>query len=78
MSTAQKLSRVICDKCSHVFNIGEAGIKHNKYYGIDIAEKVCPECGGTFRIIDLPRELDQYLYVNEDERYYIYLHKGKN
>jgi hypothetical protein len=69
---------MICNKCGHVFNIGEAAIKTNSYFGIDIPEKVCPQCGGGFRLIEIPKELDQYLFINDDDRYYTYTDKRKN
>lgn len=78
MSTQEKLSRMICNKCSHVFNIRDAAVNHRKYCGIEIPEKVCPECGGSFRIIDIPKELDKYLHVNEDDKYYTYTDRRGN
>jgi hypothetical protein len=50
----------------------DAVTTYTKLYGKDIPEKRCPFCGGTFRLLELPRELDVYLYVNRDERYYTY------
>lgn len=72
MSTSQKLSRMVCTKCGHIFDIGEAAIEYSKYYGISIPNKVCPQCGGGFRMIEIPKDFDQYLYVDNDERYYSY------
>lgn len=72
MSTQAKLSRMVCNSCGHIFNIQEATIKNTNYYGVNIPVKVCPKCGGTFRMIDIPKELDQYLYVDNDDRYYTY------
>lgn len=69
---------MVCNNCEHIFNIKDALIKNTKYYGINIPEKRCPRCGGTFRIIDIPKELDHYLYVNDDNRYYEYPHKREN
>lgn len=34
--------------------------------------EVCPYCKGQVRLNMIPEELDRYLYVNDDERYYIY------
>lgn len=78
MNTTEKLSRMSCMNCGYRFNIGEAAIKYRKYGGVEIREKVCPECGGTFRAIELPVEFDQYLYVNSDERYYFEKRKRGN
>lgn len=78
MSTSQQLSRMVCKDCGHVFDIGEAAIKKTSYFGIDIPEKVCPQCGGGFRLMEIPKELDQYLFVNDDERFYTYSDKGRN
>jgi DNA polymerase III alpha subunit (gram-positive type) len=63
---------MICNECHHVFAYKDAGVIHKKLYGLSIPEKRCPKCGGTFRAIELPNELDKYLYVNHDERYYVH------
>lgn len=78
MSTTEKLSRVSCNSCGLHFNIGEAAVRYRKYGNVEIREKVCPVCGGTFRSIELPKEFDKYLYVNDDERYYSYGDKRRN
>ena len=78
MSTSEKLSRVSCCSCNHHFDIKDAAVRYRKYGNVEIREKVCPQCGGTFRSIELPREFDKYLYINEDDRYYTYVNKSKN
>ena len=78
MSTSEKLSRMLCNDCSARFDIADAAITYRNYGNVNIMEKRCPQCGGTFRIIELPREFDKYLYVNEDDRYYTYVKRGKN
>lgn len=69
---------MVCNKCGHTFNIMDARIAYSNYGTVQIPRKVCPKCGGTFRSIEIPPEMDQYLYVNEDERYYIYKDKREN
>ena len=63
---------MICNKCRHTFNYSEAAIKHINFHGIDIPEKRCPQCGGTFKAIEVPEYLDKYLFVDKDDRYYDY------
>lgn len=63
---------MICNRCRHVFNIAEAAEQDKSYYGIVVKEKRCPECGGTFRSIQPPGDLEKYLFVNDDDRYYRY------
>jgi hypothetical protein len=53
-----------------VFDIGEAAVIYRDYCGVKIREKRCPLCGGTFRAIELPYELEKYLHVNVDDRYF--------
>lgn len=72
MCLQERHNMMICNKCHNVFKFSDATIIHRKMYGINIAEKRCPECGSSFRAIELPNELDSYLYVNYDERYYNY------
>ena len=63
---------MICNRCHRSFNIKDAAVKSKKMYNVDIKEKVCPECGGSFRSIQPPGDLDKYLYINDDKRYYEY------
>ena len=58
-----------CIKCNAIFDIKDAAITFRKYGEVQIREKKCPECGGSFRAIELPGDLDKYLY-NDDSRYY--------
>lgn len=69
---------MVCNRCHHTFNIGDAAVKYKEYCGINIIDKVCPECGGTFRSVQPPGDLEKYLYVNDDTRYYEYQDKGVN
>lgn len=78
MSTSEKLSRMVCNECSTHFDIKDAAVTYRNYGGVNIMEKRCPQCGGTFRSIELPKEFDQYLYVNDDDRYYTYTNNSKN
>ena len=63
---------MICNKCRHTFDYSEATIKHINFHGINIPEKRCPQCGGTFRAIEVSEYLDKYLFVDKDDRYYDY------
>jgi uncharacterized Zn finger protein len=63
---------MICNSCSHIFNIKDAVIRYRKYGGVNMQEKKCPQCGGSFRSIQPPGDLEKYLFVNNDERYYKY------
>lgn len=72
MNQEERRNRVICDSCKNVFDIHEAVIKHTKLYNISVPEKRCPNCGGTFRSVEVPGDLDLFLYVNTDDRYYNY------
>ena len=76
MYSDQKQNRVQCCDCHHVFDYKDAVVVYKKIYSIDIPEKKCPLCGGTFRLLEIPSELDKLLYVDRDERYYSY--KDKN
>lgn len=76
MNSEERRSRMICKDCQHTFQYGEATTVYRKLYGISIPERKCPFCGGRFRAVEIPDELDQYLFVNNDERYYSY--KGRN
>lgn len=66
-----------CNRCNHIFNIADATICYRSYGNIKIREKKCPVCGGNFRAFDVPQDLDKYLYVDNDERYYSYKDKGE-
>lgn len=68
----EKHNMMICNRCHKVFKYSDAKVIYRKMYGINISEKRCPECESTFRAVELPNELDSYLYVNHDERYYSY------
>lgn len=72
MLREEQRNRMICDKCRNVFNIKDAAVKYRTYGGVSIREKRCPECGGTFHAIDLPDDLDKFLFVNNNQNYYIY------
>lgn len=78
MSTTEKLSRMVCDRCSARFDMADAAVTHTKFGNVNIMKKVCPQCGGTFHSIELPKEFDKYLFINEDDRYYTYVNKSKN
>ena len=69
---------MICNNCRSIFNIDEAAIVDRNYAGIILHEKKCPECGGSFRAIELPSDLDSYLFVDNDKRYYSYKSKGES
>lgn len=72
MNAEEKRNRMICNKCRHTFDYSEAAIKYRDFHGIQMPEKKCPECGGTFRAIEVPEEFDKYLFVDQDKRYYKY------
>ena len=72
MEPISKHSRMICNDCHGLFDYDTATVVHTKLFGIDITEKRCPYCQGKFRAVELPRELDSYLFVNQDDRYYSY------
>lgn len=72
MDATEKRNRMMCNKCRFVFDYADAAVKHINFHGIQIPEKRCPECGGTFRSIEVPEELDRYLFVDKDKRYYNY------
>lgn len=78
MSTPEKLSRMICNQCSTRFDISDAAITYSKYGNVNIMKKACPQCGGAFRCLELPKLFDKYLFVNDDEKYYVYGDKSKN
>ena len=78
MNTEEKRNRMICNRCNHIFNLCDATIETRDYCGVSIPEKKCPKCGGTFRAVELPKEFDIYLDVNNDERYYTYTNKRGN
>ena len=78
MTSAEKHNRMLCSSCKSTFDYKDATVIYKKLLGIEIPERVCPICGGTFRAIEVPGDLDQYLYVNTDNRYYTYEDKGKN
>ena len=78
MNQQEKRNRLICSRCKSTFDMADAIKVKRKLLGIMITEKVCPICGGTFRTVEIPGDLDQYLYVNDDDRYYAYKDKGKN
>ena len=63
---------MICNRCRHTFHIRDATIRYREYGGVNIMEKQCPKCGGSFRSIQPPGDLDKYLYINDDDRYYKY------
>lgn len=65
-------NRMECVSCKYIFDIKDAQIKIRNYAGISISEKRCPRCGGRFQAIELPSDLDRYLYVNYDNKYYEY------
>lgn len=65
---------MICNDCGHVFDIKDAVIG-NKNSSFCIGNKRCPRCGGVFRSLELPEELDKYLYVDRDTRFYSYSDK---
>ncbi len=67
-----------CNRCGHIFNIKDAAISYRQYANIQIRDKKCPLCGSSFSACNLPKDLDKYLYVDKDERYYSYKDKGGN
>lgn len=78
MNQEEKRNRVICNSCKKVFDIHEAVTKQIKLYNINVPEKRCPYCSSTFRMVEVPGDLDLFLYVNYDDRYYNYPDKRKN
>lgn len=78
MNQEERRNRVICNRCKSTFDIIDAVKVNKKLFGIDVSEKVCPICGGTFRAIEIPGDLDLYLHVDSDSRYYTYEDKRKN
>ncbi len=67
-----------CNRCGHIFSINDAAICYRSYGGAQIREKKCPICNSSFSAFELSQDLDKYLFVNNDERYYIYKDKGEN
>ena len=61
-----------CNDCHYTFDISEAAVVYKNLYGISVPEKKCPICGGSFRALELPDELDKYLFCDRDKRYYVY------
>ena len=78
LNSEEKHSRMVCNSCRRTFRYQDAATIKKTIYGIEIPEKRCPICGGSFRAIEIPDELDSYLYVNSDERYYSYKDKSRN
>lgn len=78
MNQEERRNRVICNRCRSTFDIADTVKIKKKLYSIEINERVCPICGGTFRAIEVPGDLDQFLYVNDDDRFYCYKDKRKN
>lgn len=74
----EKHNKMVCNRCGLRFDISDAAITYRDFAGIKMREKKCPECGGSFRAIELPEELDIYLFSDRDKRYYSYSDKGKN
>jgi len=68
----EKLNRMICNGCNNIFDIKDAMVKYRKYGGVQLREKRCPKCGGTFKAINLPDDLDKYLFINDNDNYYSY------
>ena len=66
-----------CFRCKSVFDKSEAVNIDIDLYGFKIKEKRCPYCGGEYGLIVPPGFLDKFLYVNEDNKYYMY-NKGNN
>lgn len=60
-----------CTSCGFVFRIKDGKDKKvQKLYGMEIRTCGCPKCGGSFRMMYIPRWMDQYLYNNSDKRYF--------
>lgn len=70
MSEQEQQDQCICCRCRSVFSIYDAIVTERKFGNVNIKEKRCPYCEGSFRKIDVPKLLDKYLYVNADPRYY--------
>ena len=66
---------MICTRCKNTFQIQEATTVYRNYGGVKIPEKKCPVCGGTFRAVEIPEDLDRFLFNDRDERYYSYENK---
>lgn len=72
MQYEEKLNRMICNSCNNIFDIKDAMVKYRNYGGVQLREKRCPKCGGTFKAINLPDDLDKYLFINDNDNYYSY------
>ena len=60
-----------CNHCGFVYPISESKMKSRKVLNINIEEPACPNCENTyFKVMNLPRWMDKYLFVNQDKRYY--------
>lgn len=70
MSEQQQQEQCMCCNCRSVFSQYDAVLVERRYGNVNIKEKRCPYCQGTFRKIDVPKLLDKYLYINTDPRYY--------
>lgn len=76
MDDNSRYTRMECNDCHRTFDISEA--KEHKLKISKTIIQICPHCGGSIKLNALPTELDKYLFVNNDERYYIYENKGEN
>ena len=76
MDNNSKYTRMECIDCHRTFDVSEA--KEIKLKISKTAMQVCPHCGGLIKLNSLPSELDVYLHVNDDERYYMYSSKSTN
>lgn len=63
-------TRLECMDCHRTFDRSE--VKKIELRISKNSMEVCPYCKGQVRLNMIPEELDRYLYVNDDERYYIY------
>ena len=76
MDDNSRFTRMECTDCHRTFDISEA--KEIKLKISKTTMQVCPHCGGSIKLNYIPSDLDIYLRVNDDERYYMYGNEGRN
>lgn len=59
-----------CIKCRTTFN--KYDVIYEDKYNQKIRSIACPYCKGKMRVIQIPKYLDKFLYINNDCKYYEY------
>ena len=66
----EQASKYSCIKCRQIIHRDDIYYEKKNLFNINVWEKVCPHCKGKLTFVDIPEELDRFLYVNEDKKYY--------